>query len=256
MLLLLALHPDGLLLDAVWPAMRRMVRSRPDSYSPVNAGRMDKPDRTMVDILRTAGYETLKSFLLSLPEVALTVRYAALRLRHASPWSLTRKQGEAPRERAALVNPPAADAPPPPQPVAQKGPQAVVVRRARIRDISAQLLGLGDWREQAHVRGQERVAEREAALALLSEAERAALAAKQAKAVEKERAPRPPKRREELYPEWRRVRPPSARGGGAPRRRPADGPPRAGETGSAQAGQPPARRPRPPPRPAHEQADT
>ena len=78
MLLLLALHPEGLLLDAVWPAMRRMVRSRPESYSPVNAGRMDKPDRTMLDILRTAGYETLKAFLLSLPELVLTVRYAAV----------------------------------------------------------------------------------------------------------------------------------------------------------------------------------
>ena len=74
MLLLLALHPAGLLLDAVWPAVRRMVRSRPQSYSPVTAGTMDKPDRVMANILRTAGYDTLKCFFESLPEVVLTVR--------------------------------------------------------------------------------------------------------------------------------------------------------------------------------------
>jgi hypothetical protein len=59
--------------------MRAMVRGRPQSYSPVTAGSMDKPDRVMVNILRTAGYDTLKCFLDSLPEVALTVRNRRLR---------------------------------------------------------------------------------------------------------------------------------------------------------------------------------
>jgi hypothetical protein len=129
-------------------------------------------------------------------------------------------QGEATRVRAALVSPPAATDPPPQQPVPEAGPEPVVVKRARIRDISAQLLGLGDWREQAPERGQERAEARQAALALLSEKERAAVEAAQARAQEP-RVPRPTKKRDELFPAWRRVRPPSTRrGAGPPPRRP------------------------------------
>jgi hypothetical protein len=128
-------------------------------------------------------------------------------------------QGEATRVRAALVSPPAATDPPPPQPVPEAGPEPVVVKRARIRDISAQLLGLGDWREQAPERGQERAEARQAALALLSDKERAAVEAAEARAQEP-RTARPPKKREELFPAWRRVRPPSARRGDGPPRRP------------------------------------
>ncbi len=158
LLLLLAAHPGGLSLDAVWPALRSMVRARPDSYSPVNAGRLDKPDRTMQALLRTAGFASLSAFLATLPEVALS--------------------GAGPSARAALTPEAAArllgpDGAPPPQPLADAAgaPALIVLRRPRVRDLSAQLLGLGpDWRAAATQRGEEHLAELAAARAQLAAA--------------------------------------------------------------------------------------
>ena len=77
LLLLLRLHPAGLLLDEVWPAVRAMVRGRAGAYSPVTAGHLDKPDRTMAGILVRAGFASLKAFLAAQPEVELQVRRGA-----------------------------------------------------------------------------------------------------------------------------------------------------------------------------------
>ena len=93
MLLLLAAHPGGLSLDALWPAMRTLVRSRPGSYSPVNAGPMDKPDRVMQRVIRTAGFETLRGFLETLPAVALSVRAPEL---ECALWLTLRRRARAP----------------------------------------------------------------------------------------------------------------------------------------------------------------
>lgn len=54
--------------------MRKMVRSRPDGFTPVTASRLDKPDRTFQKIIDTAGYKSVKAFLAEQPEVTLTVR--------------------------------------------------------------------------------------------------------------------------------------------------------------------------------------
>jgi hypothetical protein len=72
--LLLRRYKQGLQLDDLWPALRRMVRSRPGAFSPVTAGRLDKPDRTFQKIIETAGYRNVKAFLEEQPEVVLTVR--------------------------------------------------------------------------------------------------------------------------------------------------------------------------------------
>ena len=72
--LLLRRYKQGLQLDDLWPALRRMVRSRPGGFSPVTAGRLDKPDRTFQKIIDTAGYRNVKAFLEEQPEVVLTVR--------------------------------------------------------------------------------------------------------------------------------------------------------------------------------------
>jgi hypothetical protein len=72
--LLLRLRPRGVLLDDLWPALRRMVLSRPGGFTPVTACRLDKPDRTFQKIIDTAGYKNVKAFLAEQPEVTLTVR--------------------------------------------------------------------------------------------------------------------------------------------------------------------------------------
>jgi hypothetical protein len=72
--LLLRLRPRGVLLDDLWPALRRMVLSRPGGFTPVTSCRLDKPDRTFQKIIDTAGYKNVKAFLAEQPEVTLTVR--------------------------------------------------------------------------------------------------------------------------------------------------------------------------------------
>ncbi len=88
LLLLLRLHPAGLSLDAVWPALRKMVYSRPNGFTPVTGGRLDKPDRTFARILTTAGYASLKAFLAQQPEVSVTVRRARSAKSATSLWAM------------------------------------------------------------------------------------------------------------------------------------------------------------------------
>jgi hypothetical protein len=99
----------------------------------------------------------------------------------------------------------------PVQPLAADSPGRVVLRRARVRDLSARVLGLtpegedeGAWRAAAAAEGVARSAARKKAALLLAE---------HAAALERAAAqPPPPLRSPEeirgIFPDWRRARPP------------------------------------------------
>jgi hypothetical protein len=253
LLLALRLHPEGLSLDDMWPAVRRMVRARPGQFTPVVAGRLDKPDRTFQRILETAGYASVKAFLAEQPEVTLTVRGGGLpqelcscleRWAHAShAANVSAAQGEAPRIVAGLTAEYLAAHPQAPvQPSSQSiqgDVTRVVVKRTRLRDLSAQLLDIDDWRSKAAEWARLRAQEREAAAALLKAHQeeqealkRAAAAAELArKQLRSESAQPPPADSREgsavamrpvrasripladKFPAWRRVKPPRPRPG-------------------------------------------
>lgn len=98
----------------------------------------------------------------------------------------------------------------PPPPVAETGPPLVVVTRTRIRDLSAQVLGIeGDWRPLAAEAGLARAEARRAAEALVDTAAARSAVAAAVRAAAKE-AGTEPKRltRAERFPAWRVVKPP------------------------------------------------
>jgi len=97
-------------------------------------------------------------------------------------------------------------------------PSRVVLRTPRVREISAQLLGVPDWRLAAAERGRERQAAVAAAQKLLAAAEEQSA---QCEAREEPQGDALPPRTglgQQRFPAWRRVRPPRAQ---TPQRSPA-----------------------------------